>query len=57
MSKRMPGRARRMAELLETAEDLHRSGLMTRVDYNKVTRPIPTRAVSRDRARRGARRG
>ena len=37
MSKRTSARARRMAELLETAEDLRRAGLMTSIDYEKIT--------------------
>ena len=37
MIRKMTGRARRMAELLETAEGLHRSGLMRSADYDKIT--------------------
>jgi len=37
MAKRVTGRARRMAELLETAAGLHRSGLMVSADYAKIT--------------------
>ena len=35
MTKRLTGRARRMAELRETAEGLRRSGLMTSTDYGE----------------------
>ena len=37
MTKRLTGRARRMAELRETAVGLRRSGLMTSTDYEKIT--------------------
>ena len=37
MTKRLTGRARRMAQLRETAEGLRRSGLMTSTDYDKIT--------------------
>lgn len=37
MTRKMTGRARRMAELLETVEGLRRSGLMTSADYDKIT--------------------
>jgi hypothetical protein len=36
MTRKTTDRARRMAELLETAEGLHRSGLMTSTDYDKI---------------------
>jgi putative transcriptional regulator len=37
VTKRLTGRARRVAELRETAEGLRRSGLMTSTDYDKIT--------------------
>jgi putative transcriptional regulator len=37
MTKKVTGRSRRIAALLETAEGLHRSGLITRGDYDKIT--------------------
>ena len=37
MTRRMTGRERRIAELLETAAGLRRSGLMTSADYDKIT--------------------
>ena len=37
MAKRTTGRARRMTELFETADGLHRFGLMSRSDYEKIT--------------------
>lgn len=57
MTKKKTGRVRRMAELLETAKGLRRSGLMTRADYDKITAPASIRASSRDRVRHGVRRG
>lgn len=37
MTRKVTGRARRIAELVETVEGLHRSGLMTSADYDKIT--------------------
>jgi putative transcriptional regulator len=37
VAKKLTGRARRMAELSETAEGLFRSGLVSRTDYDKIT--------------------
>src|SRR5882724_11640004 len=37
MTKKVTGRARTIEELLETAAGLHRSGLMSSTDYEKIT--------------------
>jgi putative transcriptional regulator len=37
MAKKKTGRERRMAELLETATGLHRSGLISNADFEKIT--------------------
>jgi len=50
MTKRVTGRARRIAELLETAEGLHRAGLMASRDYDKITaKQIDLSKITRSR--------